>query len=207
MSLATNPQQHAERQRHGAILDQVMRKLGAARHALDVGDAGCGAGGQCRLWAGQGHRVFGADPNPALVALARRAGGEGRHEILYDLAMPSALPWPDRSMDVVLAPALLDNVADWRCCLAELVRVMRPGGALYLGGGASSAAARAGWSGLGARLACHGLASLDHVELDGLDAAGRARRAAFALLRAVPPLRYCAQLASPGAGLLAFKAA
>lgn len=203
MTLATNPHQQAERLRHGAILDQVMRKLGGAHQVLDVGDAGCGAGGQCRLWAGHGHRVFGADPNPALVALARRAGGEG-HEILYDLARPTALPWPDRSMDVALAPALLEDVADWRACLAELVRVLRPGGVLHLGAGASGAAARAGWSGLGARLACHGLASLDHVELAGLDAHGRARRAAFALLRAVPPLRCRAQLAS--AGVLAFKA-
>lgn len=35
-------------------------------------------------------------------------------------------------MDVCIAPELLEHVADWQSCLDEFVRILRPGGVLYL---------------------------------------------------------------------------
>lgn len=182
-----------------AVHAHISGMLGAPTPALNVAVAGCGAGEQCRLWAGYGHRVYGADPDGAKVLMARQRAFEPGMEILFDVAHTSALPWPDRSMDLVFAPAMLEQAADWRAGLAELARVLRAGGMLGLA-----------WPGayrLRVQLTRHGMASLDHVALAGLDADGRARRAAFALRRAVPPLRFCAAPARPAPCLLVFKAA
>lgn len=187
--------------------ERILAILGDAAAPFHVADAGCGDGAQCLMWARRGHRVFGAGSDGGQVAFARSRARDAGLDIMFDVACASALPWPDRSMDVVLAGSVLSGAADWRACLAELVRVLKPGGALCLGEGQQTALGWAGWSGLSARLAQHGLASLDHLDLAGIGAEGRARRAAFALLRAVPPLCRRAQLARPAPGLLAFKAA
>lgn len=184
-----------------AIQARVLAALGRHSGVLNVADVGCGSGSQCRLWAEQGHQVFGAEADQVLVSQARQRAHESGLEIVFDVACASALPWPDCSMDLVLAPAWLEHRDDWRACLAELVRVLKPGGMLYLNTSRLSA------YGLHAHLAQHGLACLDHVDLAGLGAQGRARRAAFALLRAVPPLHFCAHLAAPANSVLAFKAA
>ncbi len=67
---------------------------------------------------------------------------------MFDLARAQALPWPTRSMDLCLVHGSLLNACDWLAGLAELARVLRPGGALMLDGGnwgdASAAMARFG---------------------------------------------------------------
>lgn len=119
-------------QRFAAIQAAVLRALGGAPASLNVADVGCGAGSQARLWAAQGHQVYGADISEALVALARRRAAVAGLEIVFDVASASALPWPDQSMDVCIVPELLEYVPDWRACIAECLRVLRPGGALYI---------------------------------------------------------------------------
>ena len=122
----------AARQRFMAIQTLLARALGGSHGPLNVADVGCGAGTQCRLWAERGHQVYGADINKALIALARKRAGESGLQISFEVASATALPWPDDSMDVCIVPELLEHIADWRGCIAEFVRVLRPGGALYL---------------------------------------------------------------------------
>ena len=43
-----------------------------------------------------------------------------------------AMDWPDASLDVVLTPHVLEHVPDTDAALAELFRVVRPGGRVYL---------------------------------------------------------------------------
>jgi ubiquinone/menaquinone biosynthesis C-methylase UbiE len=119
-------------QRFLAIQAALLKALGAGPAALNVADIGCGPGTQARLWAAQGHQVYGADIHQGLIALARRRAAAAGLDIVFDVASASALPWPDQSMDVCIAPELLAHVADWRACVAEFVRVLRPGGALYI---------------------------------------------------------------------------
>ncbi len=120
------------RQRFDAIQAALLRARGGAPRALNVADVGCGAGAQACLWAAQGHRAYGIDINAALVALARRRAAAEGLDIVFDVATASALPWPDQSMDVCIVPEVLEHVADWRACLAECLRVLKPGGALYI---------------------------------------------------------------------------
>lgn len=122
----------ATRARFELLRASLARAMGPASGALAVADVGCGAGTQCRLWAQHGHQVFGVDMNKALIALARKRARESGLVIDYKVATATILPWPDQSMDLCIVPELLERVADWRACLAECVRVLRPGGALFL---------------------------------------------------------------------------
>jgi ubiquinone/menaquinone biosynthesis C-methylase UbiE len=121
--------------RFNSVRSVVMRLLtreGRPTKGLDVVDIGCGAATQCLIWAREGNRVHGVDVNARLLDLGRqRAAAEGLN---VDLRTGTALdvPWPDNSMDVVLMPELLEHVADWKRCLDEAVRIMRPGGVFYV---------------------------------------------------------------------------
>jgi 2-polyprenyl-6-hydroxyphenyl methylase/3-demethylubiquinone-9 3-methyltransferase len=122
-------------ERFAATKSAVMR---AARHfglapgAWNVADIGCGAATQCALWARDGHRVHGADINEKLIQLGRERAAAAGLDISLTAASATQLPWPDESMDVCLCPELLEHVADWQSVLREAIRVLRPGGTLYL---------------------------------------------------------------------------
>lgn len=131
---------HYERQSGGdadwdrfqMIQSTVWRALGQPAAPLRVGDIGCGAGTQCRLWAGLGHRVQGVDISEALIGLARKRARQAGLDIQFTVASATALPWDDGAMDLCVAPELLEHVTDWTTCLSEMVRVLRPGGALFI---------------------------------------------------------------------------
>lgn len=99
---------------------------------LHVADIGCGTGTQARLWAKLGHRVYGLDVNAPLIEIAERRAHKERLEIQFDVGSATELPYPDASMDVALLPELLEHVADWQGCLNEAIRILKPGGLLYL---------------------------------------------------------------------------
>lgn len=118
--------------RFDMIQAAVLRALGQPSQPLDVADIGCGAGTQSRLWASKGHRVCAADINEALVKLAAGRARQAGLAVRFSVASATSLPWDDASMDVCIAPELLEHVADWQSCLSEMVRVLRPGGALFV---------------------------------------------------------------------------
>jgi len=110
----------------------LLAERGRPSEALDVVDIGCGAGTQALLWAERGHRVTALDVNEPLIALARQRAQERGLSVRFDVGTATQLPYADKSADVVLLPELLEHVAEWEACLSEAVRILRPGGLLYL---------------------------------------------------------------------------
>jgi len=110
----------------------LLAESGDRTGPLEVVDIGCGAGTQCRLWAQLRHHVHGLDVNAPLIEVARQRAREEQLEIQFDVGSATALPYADASMDVSLLPELLEHVAEWEACLNEAVRVLKPGGLLYL---------------------------------------------------------------------------
>lgn len=122
-------------QRFGAIADVVLRVLGphGSQAPLRVLDVGCGAGTQCQFWVDRGHDYVGIDINAPLIQLAQeRAVESGRRSARFEVASATQLPFEDGSIDVCLMPELLEHIADWEQCLKEAVRIMRPGGVIYV---------------------------------------------------------------------------
>jgi SAM-dependent methyltransferase len=88
-------------------------------------EVGCGWGELAeRLAEATGAEVVATDLSPHMVELARARGLDSR------VADVQALPFPDRSFDVVVAAWMLYHVPDLDRGLAELARVLRPGGTL-----------------------------------------------------------------------------
>jgi 2-polyprenyl-6-hydroxyphenyl methylase/3-demethylubiquinone-9 3-methyltransferase len=121
-------------ERFRAACRTVLRIYGPlpADAQLDVLDIGCGAGAQSVFWYDGGHRYRGVDINEPLVMLARRRASELGLDVRFDLGTATALPCDDAVADICMLPELLEHVVDWQSCLDEAVRVLRPGGLLYL---------------------------------------------------------------------------
>jgi SAM-dependent methyltransferase len=99
----------------------------AGRSILDVG---CGAGPLAAALRDRGARVTGFDASPAMVALAQQRLGPDTPVLVADLAEP--LPFRTGEFDDVVASLVLHYLEDWSGPLAELHRVLKPGGRLLL---------------------------------------------------------------------------
>ncbi|MEV6295722.1 class I SAM-dependent methyltransferase [Streptomyces sp. NPDC051896] len=91
-------------------------------------DAGCGSGPLSAALRDRGAVVTGIDAGAAMLALARRRLGDDVALHVADLRDP--LPFDDGAFDDVVASLVLHYLEDWGPTLAELRRVLRPGGRL-----------------------------------------------------------------------------
>ena len=97
----------------------------AGRRVLD---AGCGSGPLSAALRDRGAIVSGFDKSTGMLEVARRRLGPDADLRVADLAGP--LPYPDGAFDDVIASLVLHYLEDWTAPLAELRRVLRPGGRL-----------------------------------------------------------------------------
>jgi ubiquinone/menaquinone biosynthesis C-methylase UbiE len=93
-------------------------------------DAGCGSGPLSAALRAKGATVTGFDSSPAMVELARQRLGKDAALHVADLGRP--LPFADGAFDDVVASLVLHYLPDWTAPLAELRRVLTPGGRLIL---------------------------------------------------------------------------
>ena len=93
-------------------------------------DAGCGSGPLFAALRDRGAIVTGIDKSGGMVALARRRLGAAADVQVAELGRP--LPFPDDTFDDVTASLVLHYLEDWDPALAELRRVLKPGGRLMV---------------------------------------------------------------------------
>ncbi|MEU6670434.1 methyltransferase domain-containing protein [Streptomyces sp. NPDC046727] len=91
-------------------------------------DAGCGSGALSAALRDRGAVVTGIDASAEMLALARRRLGDDVD--LHALDLRDRLPFADGAFDDVVASLVLHYLEDWGPTLAELRRVLRPGGRL-----------------------------------------------------------------------------
>lgn len=108
---------------------EILRLAGDVT-GLRVLDAGCGAGQVMEPLLARGAEVAGFDLSAAMVDLARQRLGAAVDLRVGDLG--AALPYADAEFDVVIVSLALHYVEDWASALAELRRVLRPGGRLIV---------------------------------------------------------------------------
>ncbi len=105
-----------------------MIRLAGDVAGLRVLDAGCGSGPLTAALQARGAVVSGFDLSLVMVDLARRRLGDAADVRVADLGAP--LPYDDDTFDLVVASLSLHYVEDWDAALAELRRVLEPGGRL-----------------------------------------------------------------------------
>ncbi|GAA1735614.1 class I SAM-dependent methyltransferase [Isoptericola hypogeus] len=81
---------------------------------------------------GAGGRLTGVEWSPGMLEVARERAGRLGLDVDLRLGDAQALETPDGSFDTVVCTFSLCGIADHRAALAEMVRVLRPGGRLLL---------------------------------------------------------------------------
>jgi ubiquinone/menaquinone biosynthesis C-methylase UbiE len=114
-----------------ATIDQAMIKPGDS-----VLDVGCGTGEvalAAKARARQGN-VYGIDPAPEMIAVARKKAARKGLEIDFRVGVIEALPFPDSSIDVVTSSLMMHHLPEDLKArgLAEIYRVLKPGGRLLI---------------------------------------------------------------------------
>jgi ubiquinone/menaquinone biosynthesis C-methylase UbiE len=93
-------------------------------------DAGCGSGPLTAALRDKGAIVTGFDLSAGMIDQARQRLGADADLSIGDLGEP--LQFDDNSFDDVVASLCLHYLEDWSAPLAELHRVLRPGGRLIM---------------------------------------------------------------------------
>lgn len=110
------------------IEEPIVRRLLGDVAGKRVLDAGCGTGRHTVWLARQGARVIGVDPSAEMLARARpKCPGVDFREGTF-----APLPIPDRSVDLALNALVLEHLPEVATPIAELARVLVPGGALVV---------------------------------------------------------------------------
>jgi len=115
---------------HPVNIEQFSRWVEPASRVLDYG---CGYGRALGILDSHGYNnLIGVDPAPAMIASACQRFPAIAFEVLDDFRN---VDLPEASVDAVLLFAVLTSVPTddgQRAILAEITRVLRPGGILYI---------------------------------------------------------------------------
>jgi ubiquinone/menaquinone biosynthesis C-methylase UbiE len=118
---------------HLAMRQRVLRPYrervlaGAEGRVLEIG---VGSGVNLPLYSGALKEVVGIEPSPALRSMAERAAEQAEPSVRLLDASAESIPLDDRSVDTVVMTWTLCSITDVEHALAEMRRVLRPGGRL-----------------------------------------------------------------------------
>ncbi len=123
--------------RLGGITDRLEQRLllellgsVAGKTLLDVG---CGDGALAAVLTRRGARVTGLDPDHGALAAARRRLQQATLPLQLVDGRAEALPFHNDAFDIVVAVTSLCFVGDAGQAIAEMARVVKPGGRLVIG--------------------------------------------------------------------------
>jgi ubiquinone/menaquinone biosynthesis C-methylase UbiE len=123
------------RGRERAIREETIQ-LGALQSGMTVLEVGCGTGtlallAQKTVSSGQ---VYGIDPSAAMIRVAQAKAARQGRSVDFRVSAIEALPFNDATFDVVFASLMIHHLPDSlkQPGLAEVYRVMKPGGRLVI---------------------------------------------------------------------------
>ena len=121
---------------HARLLRKTTVEQALIKPGDSVLDVGCGTGevtllAKTRAKAGS---VYGIDPAPEMIAVARRKATRKRLDIDFRVGVIESLPFPDSSIDVVTSSLMMHHLPEDLKVrgLAEIYRVLKPGGRLLV---------------------------------------------------------------------------
>lgn len=114
-----------------ALEEPVMLDWFGELNGADALDLGCGTGRLTVPLVRKGARVTALDFTPEMMAEARRK----LHNVdvrWVEHALPEPLPFQARSFDLIVMGLVAEHIADLDALLAEVARVLKPGGRCLL---------------------------------------------------------------------------
>jgi 2-polyprenyl-6-hydroxyphenyl methylase/3-demethylubiquinone-9 3-methyltransferase len=109
-------------------IDRVFGKQALAEQ--EILEVGCGGGLLCQELAKRKVIVFGIDPSQAALAVARKQIEEANlgQNVYYQQGYAEKLPYADGSFSAIICLDVLEHVDDLPRTIAEIARVLAPGG-------------------------------------------------------------------------------
>jgi ubiquinone/menaquinone biosynthesis C-methylase UbiE len=99
-------------------------------------DLGCGTGTLAIMakHASPGAGIWGLDADPEMLERGVRKASQAGLEIRFDQGLSNQLPYPDATFDRVLSTLFFHHLRpeDKRLTIAEVARVLKPGGELHV---------------------------------------------------------------------------
>ncbi|HEX4959890.1 MAG TPA: bifunctional 2-polyprenyl-6-hydroxyphenol methylase/3-demethylubiquinol 3-O-methyltransferase UbiG [Thermoanaerobaculia bacterium] len=114
--------------RFGYMLRVLVDELGIDPRGKKTLDVGCGGGILAEEFARLGCDVTGIDPSERSLAAARAHAEQEGLMINYRQGTGEALPFPDAAFDLAYCCDVLEHVHDLGRVIAEIARILRPGG-------------------------------------------------------------------------------
>jgi len=109
------------------LLERLGARL-AGKRVLEVG-CGRGVGTEILLQRFGAREVYAFDLDPGMVAKARRRLARvDPDRVRVDVGTVTAIDAPDAAFDAVVDFGIIHHVQAWRVAVAEICRVLRPGG-------------------------------------------------------------------------------
>jgi len=120
------------------ILDLVMRRKDLTKYRRAtvatahgrVLEIGVGSGLNFPLYGKQVEFVYGIDPSPRLLSIARRRAAASGIPVELLLGSATAIPLADNAVDTVVMTWTLCSIPDPPAALHEMLRVLKPDGNL-----------------------------------------------------------------------------
>ena len=120
------------------ILDLIMRQKQMVPFRRQIGNAakdqvldiGIGSGVNLAFYGAGVKRVYGVDPSPQLLQFASERARYAQAPVELICGSGEALPLESKSIDTVACTFTLCTIGDPSAALAEMHRVLRPGGRL-----------------------------------------------------------------------------
>jgi ubiquinone/menaquinone biosynthesis C-methylase UbiE len=116
-----------------ALEEQLLFELVSPVAGKTLLDVGCGDGELGSELARHGAIVTGLDTDPAMIAAARRRIEMTPMLMRLVEGQVESLPFEDGAFDLVVAVTVLCFVHDAKQAIAEMARVLKPGGRLVIG--------------------------------------------------------------------------
>ena len=108
--------------------DFPLREAIRDKSVLDFGSGYGGKTSEYRIRCGA-RRVCGVEPFEGMIERSRKyAEARSVDEVEFKVCGQKEIPYPDGSFDIVLSHDVLEHVEDPRVSIAEIRRVLRPGG-------------------------------------------------------------------------------
>ena len=105
--------------------EQILPLIGSHLPAPGVVvDIGCGEGQVARIATAAGHRVVAMDPAWAQVSVGAERGGD----VWYSQGVAASIGLRSGCADAVIACLVFEHISDLDAALAEVARVLKPGG-------------------------------------------------------------------------------
>jgi 2-polyprenyl-6-hydroxyphenyl methylase / 3-demethylubiquinone-9 3-methyltransferase len=114
--------------RFGYFREVLLERLALDPSEARALDVGCGGGLLAEEFARLGCRVTGVDPSERSLETARAHAADARLDIEYRKGVGEALPFEAAAFDVVYCCDVLEHVESVPTVVAEIGRVLRPGG-------------------------------------------------------------------------------